>query len=150
MLQHFLERCFALSLFPSVKSSSEICLCSSQHLLRPVLLLNGYTFGTKALVCLFNLPLAERHCDAPAALSRSQVFSSHLSRSKCFSRRHSPPFPSLLLWRFGSELCNPKRGQNNLKLRVCVTVIQRKQRHPFLIPRSTEAFHAGFAVAMTL
>lgn len=48
-----------------------------------------------------------------------------------------PPFPSLLLWRFGSELCNPKREQNNLKLRVCVTVIQRKQRHPFLIPKST-------------
>lgn len=95
--------------------------------------------------CLFNLPLVKRCC-APAPASRS---------SKPLLVQEQVLFPdadffSLLLWRFGSELCIPSREQNNSKLRVCVTVIWRKQRYPFLLPKSTEAFHTGCAVAMTL
>lgn len=100
-------------------------------------------------------PSQKRHCDHQDWGFQSN---SHFTpQGKCLfpwtppSLFNSPlgPPSSWLLWRPGSELSSPKEGpKNNLKLRVCVTVIREETKTSlFLIPKGSEAFRS---VAMTL
>lgn len=103
------------------------------------------------MFCFVYLPQPEKHCDHQDPGIQS---SSHLSRRKWLFFPEPPPSKpgppsSRLLWRSGSERSSPKEGpKNNLKLRVCVTVIREETKTSlFLIPKGSEAFRS---VAMTL
>lgn len=74
--------------------------------------------------------------------------------SPCLSRSErsfpTPPVSAGCYGDLAASCVTRQREQNNLQPRVCVTVICRKQRYPFLLPGSAEAFRAGCTVAMAL
>lgn len=135
-----------------------LCLASVTR----VLLLSGFTSEQKqkkSPSCLFFPPSIchsqKRHCDHQDWGFQSN---SHFTPQGKVPFSLNPPSPfnsplgppsSWLLWRSGSERSSPKEEpKNNLKLRVCVTVIREETKTSlFLIPKGSEAFRS---VAMTL
>lgn len=95
----------------------------------------------KTFYYLFNLPLKKRHCVTILA-SRSGTLSPYLSTSKCFFFL-TPPFLTCCYGDLAASCVTRHYGNKTTK--SCVFVWQwyegnLKQRYPFLLPESTDAF----------